>query len=235
MLVRIFALIFFAFTSVCFAEEIIIGSKGGVSCDDPKDLEHMIASAATGKNITSSGSCRMLPKGTKIETIKYEKIGDGIIMGIGKIIGTINNKDVIIFTSFIEEIQNTSTTKSKQEKQLTRSFKLVSPTDVKNTPTKWMERDIEFTSINVYWVEDDDVRILTGTTLTLFAKKVIGSESDIKFLKNNCETANESSSRKCKAKVRFSYSEHSEDMPSGIRKRTVIISDDVELIRVNRQ
>ena len=112
-----------------------------------------------------------------------------------------------------------------------RNFKSIDPDDVRNTPGKWAGRDIEFASVQVYWVDDNDVRLLTHSALTVFAKSLTGSLADVAHFRANCETAKESNLPSCRARLRFSYSRHSEDMPTGLRKRTVIVTDNAELIR----
>lgn len=54
-------------------------------------------------------------------------------------------------------------------------FKLVDPNDVRNTPEKWQGRKIQFNNVRVYWVADNDVRIITNTSLTLFARAVLAA------------------------------------------------------------
>jgi hypothetical protein len=111
-----------------------------------------------------------------------------------------------------------------------RTFKTISPSDVRATPSKWQGRDIEFRNVYVYWVDDDDIRLVTSDSLTVFAKRVRGGEQ----LKDKCETAKEALSSKCRAAVRFSYYSYDVDQPSGLAKRTVLMTLDAELI-VNRK
>lgn len=112
-----------------------------------------------------------------------------------------------------------------------QDFKVVDPNDIRNTPTKWQGRPIQFNNVRVYWVSDTDVRILTNINLTLFAVKVVGPPEAIQFYKSNCETEREATSQKCRASVRFTYLKHGEDTPSGLMKRTVLISNDVTFVR----
>lgn len=112
------------------------------------------------------------------------------------------------------------------------SFKAVDPRDVQATPDKWKDRGIQFNKVQVYWVADDDVRILTGTNLTLFARNVIGPPEAVRFFKQECETSREAFSGKCRAAVRFSYFRHGEDQPNGYQKRVVLQSKDLEFVRL---
>jgi hypothetical protein len=112
-----------------------------------------------------------------------------------------------------------------------RTFKAISPSDVRATPGKWQGRDIEFRNVYVYWVDDDDIRLVTSDSLTVFAKRVRGGEQ----LKDKCETAKEALSAKCRATVRFSYHSYDVDQPSGLAKRTVLMTLDAELIIARRR
>lgn len=112
------------------------------------------------------------------------------------------------------------------------SYKTVDPRDVQATPDKWKDRGIQFNRVQVYWVADDDVRILTGTSLTLFARNVVGPPEAVRFFKQECETSREALSEKCRAAVRFSYFRHGEDQPNGYQKRVVLQSNDLEFVRL---
>ena len=117
-------------------------------------------------------------------------------------------------------------------KPATKTYKRIDVTDVMATPGKWVDRDIEFASANVYWVADDDLRILTSINMTLFGRAATGTPADLAYLKENCETAKEAQSSKCRIRVRFAYSDHSEDKPNGFSKRTVLVAPTVELVRL---
>lgn len=111
-----------------------------------------------------------------------------------------------------------------------KEFKTISPRDVRNTPGKWMGRDIRFANVQIYWVDDDDVRILTGANVTLFSLHPLkGDQSVVERFRQNCETEREATSSKCRANVRFSYIRHSEDSPGGLFKRTVLVTTDATI------
>lgn len=99
------------------------------------------------------------------------------------------------------------------------------------TPDKWKGRDIEFRNVNVYWVDDDDVRLITSDSLTVFARGVRGGAQ----FKDKCETAKEALSSKCRATIRFSYDVYDVDQPSGLMKRTVLVTFNAELIAVGKR
>lgn len=113
-----------------------------------------------------------------------------------------------------------------------KTYKRIDVTDVMATPDKWVDRDIEFASANVYWVADNDLRILTSINMTLFSRAATGTDAELAYLKENCETAKEAQSAKCRVRVRFAYNRHSEDKPNGFSKRTVLASPTVELVRL---
>lgn len=115
-----------------------------------------------------------------------------------------------------------------------RSFKRIDPSDVRATPEKWVGRDIEFASVRVYWVADDDLRVLTPVGMTLFGRAPSGDAADVAYLRENCETSKEADSNKCRVRVRFSYTQHKTDMPGGLAKRTVLIAPQVEFARIGK-
>lgn len=115
-----------------------------------------------------------------------------------------------------------------------RSFKRIDPADVKNTPDKWVGRDIEFASVRVYWVADDDLRVLTTDGMTLFGRAPLGDPADVAYLRENCETSKEADSNKCRVRVRFNYTEHRTDTPGGMFKRTILIAPQVEFARIGK-
>jgi hypothetical protein len=218
------AVLSFALTGYGLASEIIVGSKGGFYCTDADDMQKVIIEALQGKMKDVPKSCKMLTPGQKIDVIKKEDISSEVVMGVGKI--------AEIPTPVIFSLSTSSTINNAPRSSEGREFKRVSPSDVRNTPAKWAGRDIQFSNVQIYWVADDDVRIITNDSVTLFASTIRGLESDISFLRKNCETEKEALSRLCRANVRFSYNEHSTDQPTGIFKRTVLQSNDVELIRI---
>ncbi|MET3892805.1 hypothetical protein ABIE41_003881 [Bosea sp. OAE506] len=115
-----------------------------------------------------------------------------------------------------------------------RTFKRIDPADVKNTPDKWVNRDIEFASVRVYWVADNDLRILTNDSMTLFGRAPLGDPADVAYLRENCETSKEADTAKCRVRVRFNYTEHRTDMPGGMFKRTVLVAPQVEFARLGK-
>lgn len=115
-----------------------------------------------------------------------------------------------------------------------KSYKRIDPADVRATPEKWVNRDLEFATANIYWVADDDLRVLTKDNMTLFGLSPAGSPEDIAYLKDNCETSKEAQTSKCRVRVRFSYVRHSEDSPGGMFKRTVLVAPKIEFARLGK-
>lgn len=111
--------------------------------------------------------------------------------------------------------------------------KVIDPSDVNNTPAKWQDRTLEIRNARVYWVADDDVRILMPgfVSMTLFAINVVGPQAAVDHYKRECETSREADQPKCRATVRFSYFRHSKDKPDGYRDRTVLVTRDLEFVR----
>jgi hypothetical protein len=212
------------------ASEFIVGRDGGIYCTSVDDMKRIIVAAAAGTKGVLPGSCKAMPAGQKIMIVTRDDISDGFIMGLGLIDGV---KDPVFFTASTASGPAASTAKARTSEG--RDFKRVSPADVRNTPTKWEGRDVQFTGVNVYWVDDDDVRIVTKDTVTLFASHVRGTPADIGFLRENCETEREALSNKCRVNVRFSFASHGTDKPTGMFTRTILRSSDVELIRPSRR
>lgn len=200
------------------AEVIIAGGSGSFYCEDGADIIKMIESAAKGRGATLGDTCKPIVPGTKIDATSVNWIDD-LAVGRGEVDG---KKDV----AFIARKQTPMPTSEG------RTYKRVSSVDVRNSPDKWAGRDIEFRNVSIYWVDDDDVRVLTDSSLTLFARNPRGSEVD--FFKANCETQAEALASKCRASVRFRYDKHGEDSPGGLAKRTVLVSSDVEIVRASR-
>jgi hypothetical protein len=111
-----------------------------------------------------------------------------------------------------------------------QEFKRVAPADVRNAPEKFQGRSIEFTNVNVYWVAENNVRILTGAGLMLLARNVAENDASA-FFARECGTEDMAVSSRCRATVRFSFDRHDVDNPTGERKRTVLLSWDAELTR----
>lgn len=196
------------------AEKVYAGSKGGFWCREEEDLLGVVAGRFKGRKDGLGPSCETIRPFSQIDAKTVVKIDELTAAGQGDT-ETANGVRFIVFRDKLPPTD--------------RTFKRVSPNDVRNTPTKWKGRPIEFANVNVYWVGDDDVRILTGTNVTLFATKI--RSADRGHFSNGCETEDEAMSRKCKATVRFVYQDHDEDQPNGLFKRIVLTSDDVELIR----
>ncbi len=212
-------MVMMGWASIAAAEVITTGPKGGVFCSDERELLGMILIAAMGDTPPPGKTCSVIKPGAVITTDKTTSVNKGMVMGKGDVVenGTTRSG---FFTVAIPGPKLTSDG---------RTFKRLKPADVRNAPSKWSGRDIEFAGVNVYWVDDDDVRIVTDQRLTIFATEVRGTDRD--FFKQNCETEDEALSRKCKATVRFAYIEFDEDTPTGFIKRTVLKSDDVEIVR----
>lgn len=216
-----------ASVSAALAETVTVQGSGGVFCDDPDELKAMLLASLTKTVTPKVKTCSTISNGTKIDAIQTEKLGDSVIVGVGSFQGADGATRTGAFTFALASAEPTPKPTSAG-----RTYKRVGANDVRNTPTKWAGRDIEFANVNVYWVDDDDVRFVTSSSLTLFGSDIRGMPADIAFLKQNCETEGEALSRKCRVNVKFKYDSHSEDTPSGLRKRIVLRSSDIEAVRV---
>ncbi len=212
-----------AATSHSFAQSgvatLTVPTKGAVYCIDPDDIIKM----AAGQK--ANGTCGVIPGGSKIAAVGVQTT-NGITGGYG-IVDGINNGKAVAFV-FSQEDANQAAPEKKAPFEA-RTFKRVSPADVEATPDKWKNRDIEFQNVNVYWVSDDDVRFVTSANVTVFASDVQGE--NVAFYRDNCETAKEAFSSKCRVTIRFSYAWHGEDNPSSRSTRTVLKTTDIQIQR----
>lgn len=205
---------------------ITLGPEGGWACAESTDKTRMLVRAASEQKKDLPASCRTLAGGMKLEVEGYYDDGDGVAVADA----TIDGKDVMVGV-FVAKVAAADAPGAAPLKP--RVFKRVSPADVRNSPRKWQGREIEFGSAQVYWVEDNDVRIINEGSVVIFARKVGGAEAD--WFKANCETQEEAFSSKCRATARFTYSGFDEDNPTPVSRRTILASDDVELIRIATQ
>ena len=221
-----------AFSSAVSAQTITIPADGSLFCENTEHMMKIVMAALVGQKPDKFDSCIVLRGGTKIAASKVEKMASGAFdLGVGTVLdGTLAGK-----TGAFLMVAAASEKPVERPTSWGRTFKRISPNEVRNAPTKWEGRDIEFRNVNVYWVDDNDVRFVTDHRVTLFARDVRGAHGDREFLKANCETEDEALSRKCLVTVRFKYDEHDVDQPTGIVKRTVLRSADVEVERIQQR
>jgi hypothetical protein len=227
----------FMFANPAVAEVYKLGSQGALYCETEEKLQaFMIKSLSQSASEADKKGCGVLPPATVGSVGSLFKNGD-ITTGDISVEGINSGKSVsFLATQPLEVVSASSSNAKKVDKtDFSGTFKVISPDDVRATPNKWVSRDIEFKNINVYWVDDNDVRFLTSTMLTLFSRNVSGSAVDIAYLKNNCETSKEATSSKCRVSVKFNYTQHSEDSPNGLSKRTILISDALMVVRKGKK
>ena len=223
-----------ALSSDAPAMETIIAGRGSMyACDNPVRMKTFIVGMFFGGE-SDDLKCDQIPDGTRIVADNVKRV-NGFISGSGTA-NDFRKGMAFAFFGFAESIPPagaSSPTPPEPTKPaptyvppIPRSFKVVSPSDVRATPDKWKGRDIEFRNVNVYWVDDDDVRLITSDSLTVFARSVRGGEQ----FKDKCETAKEALSSKCRATIRFSYDVYDVDQPSGLMKRTVLVTFNAEFV-----
>jgi hypothetical protein len=110
---------------------------------------------------------------------------------------------------------------------LAQEYRVVDTADVRVSPNKFKGKNIELRGMNCYYSDDDDYRCTDGT-VTVFAK---AATSESNWLEKNCDTMKKFMSAQCKATVRFSYDEVTEDLLSGYKTRTILQTDTVTVIR----
>lgn len=214
------------------AENYVVGPKGGVYCKTPDELSNQIMSAMKGTHESFPG-CGVLNPGTPITTSYLDK-SSGIVVGAGtspNILGGV----VFAFTTVEGDGAAAPPAKAAPPKapagDPSRTYKVIGPEDVRNTPGKWVGRDLAFKNIHVYWVQDDDVRFITHAMVTVFAKNVSGDEKDLNFLRTNCETSKEADLPKCRVTIHFSYDKFDEDHPTPTVTRLVVDTSDIAVLR----
>lgn len=229
------------FCSHSYGAEFVFGRNGGLFCLDKNALDSFAAielyrtiNGMQDLGPTPSG-CGAIQPETTANVSDFAK--DGVrVSGTAVSPKLADGKPVF----FVALEANTSpaaastainSTPTPAPVEAKRTYKIVGPEDVRNTPSKWIGRDIQFERVRVYWVADDDVRFLTRANLTLFGEDVRGDPQTLDFLRANCETAREVDMSKCVVSIKFRYTRHGEDNPGGLMKRTVLASDDIEVHR----
>jgi hypothetical protein len=218
------------------AADYVFGNKGAIYCETEKDLALIVAtSLSKNKDVPSPNGCGTIPPGAVGSLIELKRV-ESFVSGAVVIAFVAKGKPVYFLTVEDEIDKKQIATKTEStDSQILKNHRIISPRDVRNTPDKWQNRPIEFKSINVYWVDNNDVRFITSESVTLFATDVSGDENTLKYLKENCETEREAISLKCRVNVKFSYYKSGEDQPSGWAKRTTLISADAIVTRVVRR
>lgn len=215
------------------AVEHRIGPQGGLFCEDAHQLAAYALAASKGLNPGPEGlsSCFVLAAGTTVD-LESQTTFDGVQYGVAT---ALTPRGVRVAGGFVAPVAPApAPTPPPASWTGVRNYKTVSPEDVRATPKKWSNRYISFKSVQVYWVEDNDVRLLTSASLTLFARSVKGDARLVERLKHGCETVREALSRTCRVSVRFAYENFNEDTPTGLVKRTVLEAAEVELVAVGR-
>jgi hypothetical protein len=220
-------------TAAVALEPIVAGREGLYACDNIVQMKTFMVELFFGGK-SDDLKCSSIPAGTRILGDNVRRV-NGFISGDG-VANSFRNGVAFAFFGIAEPQQSPAAAAPPAAAPPApppvyvppppRVFKVISPSDVRATPDKWQGRDIEFRNVNVYWVDDDDIRITTSDSLTVFVKRVRGGGQ----LKDKCETVKDAVSSKCRATVRFSYQAYDVDQPSGLAKRTVLVTNDAELI-----
>ena len=220
-------LIFLALFGLAIApaasQTVVANDAGGFWCATEEDFSKTVRGDFQKTDSQMGPSCRAIAGGTTVKASVSDK-KPGMAYGVASFDG----KDDVPFLIFQDaEAAGSPASPALSEK---RTFKRVSPVDVRNSPSKWMGRPIEFARVQVYWIDEGEIRVLTDGGLTLFIGKYVQND-DVKFFAKECETQDEALSPKCRASVRFVYSKHLEDNPTSSMTRTILISRDAELKR----
>jgi hypothetical protein len=221
------------------SEPIVIGQGQGIVCATSAALNKALDNLAAQKTITLPvDGCELAPAGQIIEADDLLRRNQ-VTSGSGRVVLLSGNKgDVVYFAvsegddePFWNVTPAAAATPIAPPAIPPKTYKIVSPDDVRASPSKWEGRDIEFKSVKIYWVDDNDVRVLTNSFVALFVINPTGSQKDLDFFKNNCDTVKSIDRKQCRAHVRFSYESYEIDNPSGLVKRTVLIADDADIRR----
>lgn len=218
------------------AEKVQAGKRGGFWCADINDFEKTLKGEYKNALAAVGPSCKIIDANATVEADSTDK-GGRLLYGLGRFDG----KTAVPFVLYQDDVAApppapatpARAPASPPEGAEKRTYKRVSPRDLRNAPDKWQGRDIEFANVQVYWTDDDDVRITANTNVMLLARSV--SSTDARFLRSECKTELEASMRKCRVTARFRLDRYGEDKPVGILKRTVLVARDVELIRAGKK
>lgn len=213
--------------TVAHAESFTVPGTGALRCDTVDDLQAFLTKSLTGEKADAS-KCAVIEKGAVIDVI-WINAASGMRTGMATSPAINGGKPFAVLSPEAAAAETPAAQPKAADE--TRVYKQVSPADVAATPTKWMGRDLEFKTVQVYWVDDDDVRLLTSQMMTIFVQRPRGSASDVEYFRKNCETSKEATSPKCRARVRFNYSDYGTDKPNGYMLRTVLKSSDAVLTR----
>lgn len=214
------------------AEQITLPSDGALFCEDIDQMKSLLESTIAGKPPEPPSSCTVLKPGVSIETIKIDNYGDSVKVGLG-IVADGERAGKIGAFILVSKSGQAPSAAPPAEPRGPRTYKTVDALDIRATPGKWKNRDVEVKRVHVYWVEEGDIRVLLGGDVTLFVKTMNGR--DWQHFKNECETAREAVSGKCLADARFRFYDHDEDKPNGYEKRTILTGTTVELSRVRKR
>lgn len=191
-------------------------ANGGFWCREPSEISATLAGKFKDARDGIGPSCGKIAPHERISPTHLREISGGMRAGKGDTEDAFDTDFVLYAGAF-------------------REFKRVAADDIRVTPARWIGQHIEITGVHVYWVNSKDVRIVSpGSDLVVMAKSVKLSD-DFNYYAEECATVAVSATLKCRASVRFSYSDFEIDNPTGSRNRLVLLTPEVDLIRPSRR
>lgn len=191
-------------------------ANGGFWCRDPSEISATLAGKFKDARDGIGPSCGKIAPHERISPTRLREIGGGMRAGKGDTEDAYDAEFVLYGGAF-------------------REFKRVAADDIRVTPSRWIGQHIEINGAHVYWVSPKDVRVVSpGSDVVVMAKGVKLSD-DFSYYAEECETVAASATPKCRASVRFSYSEFEIDNPTGTRNRLVLVAPEIDLIKPSRR
>lgn len=193
------------------AEDVTTGQRGGFWCPDETSFEATIAGRHQDRKDGIGSSCELIKPTLVIHDAKAVTLVPGGVTGRADFM---YGPDAF-FMAYLDP----------------REFKRVEPTDLMVAPEKWVGRPIELVGVSVYWIDEREVRILTGAQVMVVAGRVTKNQ-DAEFFARECATIAEAQTPKCRATVRFVFGRHEVERShiADVRRR-VLLSRDAELIQ----
>lgn len=114
------------------------------------------------------------------------------------------------------------------------TYKVVDADDVFVAPAKYQDKPIEIRRVRCFHADKAEYRCIgTGSlTVTIFASS-IRPQAEREAIEEDCgEIRKMLSSPKCLKTIRFVPAKHSEDLVSGMQKRMVVITPEIEVSAV---
>jgi hypothetical protein len=115
-------------------------------------------------------------------------------------------------------------------------YRVVDPADVYVAPNKYMDKPIELRNMKCLHADKDEYRCLApgDNALVVFAAAVEPA-AEKEAIETKCGEIKNILSPQCAKTIRFTPAENSDDIVSGYRKRTIILTRSIEVVPVTKR